>query len=109
MTDKQDSHKQEQANRIINEHATFSLIGGAIPIPIVDLVAVTAIQLDMLQKLAELYEVNFNSERGKFLVSALIGSTLGTSIGRVGASAVKGIPGIGTILGIGCVPGEAHG
>jgi uncharacterized protein (DUF697 family) len=101
MTEHKETSIEEQSTKIINDHVTFSLIGGAIPIPVVDIAAVTAIQLDMIQKLAELHSVDFNKERVKSLISALVGATIGTSIGRIGASAVKAIPGIGTILGIG--------
>ena len=67
---------------------------------LVDILAVTAIQMDMLQQLSKLYEIDFNEERGKSLVTALVGSAIGTSIGRMGASAVKAIPEVGTALGI---------
>ena len=95
------SEVEVKADSIINSHLGFAMVAGAIPIPIVDIVAVTAIQMDMLQQLANLYKVDFNNERGKSLVSALIGTAIGTTIGRLGASAVKSIPGIGTLLGIG--------
>lgn len=90
-----------QTDVVINTHVGFAMVAGAIPIPIVDIVAVTAIQMDMLQQMSKLYQIDFNDERGKSLVSALIGTTIGTTIGRFGASAVKTIPGIGTVLGIG--------
>lgn len=92
---------EAKADNIIYSHLGFAMIAGAIPIPIADIVAVTAIQMDMLRQLSELFDVDFNSELGKSLISSLIGSTIGTTIGRMGASAVKAIPGIGTILGIG--------
>lgn len=95
------SEVEVKADSIINSHLGFAMVAGAIPVPIVDIVAVTAIQMDMLQQLANLYKVDFNNERGKSLVSALIGTAIGTTIGRLGASAVKSIPGIGTLLGIG--------
>ena len=93
--------KHTQAEQIINDHMGYAMIAGAIPVPLVDVIAVTAIQMDMLKQLAELYEVDFNQERGKSLIASLVGSAIGTSIGRMGASALKAIPGIGTLLGIG--------
>ena len=38
---------------------------------------------------------------GKVLASTLIGTTAGNLLGRLGSSAIKAIPGIGTVLGIG--------
>lgn len=92
---------KKDPERIIREHVAFSMVAGAIPFPVVDIAAVTAIQLDMLKQLADHYEVDFNRERGKSLASSLFSATLGSLVGRTGASMVKVIPGIGTILGIG--------
>jgi uncharacterized protein (DUF697 family) len=109
---KKEESKQESANedtaskthnteQIILNHVGFSMVAGAIPIPIVDIVAVSAIQMDMLVQLAKEYEVDFNLERGKSLASSVMGAGLGSFLGRLGASAVKSVPGLGTILGIG--------
>jgi len=77
------------------------MVGGAIPVPIVDIVVVSAIQMDMLVQLATVYKVDFNLERGKSLASSIMGAGLGSFLGKLGASAVKSVPGLGTILGIG--------
>ena len=65
------------------------------PIPLLDIVAVTAIQIDMLRQLARLYEVDFSDSIGKGFVTALSGSTLA----RAGASLIKTIPGVGSVIG----------
>jgi uncharacterized protein (DUF697 family) len=92
---------EKDVEKIIYDHVGFSMIAGAIPIPVLDLLAVSAIQLDMIRQLAKKYEIDFDDEIGKSLVSSILSSTIGTSLGRAGASAVKAIPGIGTLLGIG--------
>lgn len=91
----------EAVEKIIRQHVAFGMAAGAIPIPIVDIAAITAIQMDMLRQLANRYSVDFNEERGKSLVSAILGATVGSMLGKFGASAVKAVPGIGTALGIG--------
>ncbi|MEM7593696.1 MAG: DUF697 domain-containing protein [Cyanobacteria bacterium P01_A01_bin.83] len=87
--------KTDKAQSIIRSHVLWSMGGGLIPIPLVDFAAVTAIQLEMLQQLAELYGVNYSKSMGKAFVSALTGTT----IARLGASFLKAIPGVGTVLG----------
>lgn len=87
--------KKAKAQSIIRSHVLWSMGGGLIPIPLVDFAAVTAIQLEMLQQLAELYSVNYSKSNGKAFVSALTGTT----VARLGASFLKAIPGIGTVLG----------
>ena len=91
----------EAIEKLICQHVGFSMVAGAIPIPIVDIVAVTAIQMDMLRQMSNRYGLDFNEERGKSIAGALMGATLGAALGRIGASAFKAVPGIGTLLGIG--------
>ena len=84
-----------QAEAIIRSHVLWAIGGGLIPIPLVDFAAVTAIQLEMLQQLAQLYGVDYSTSNGKAFVSALTGTT----IARLGASLLKAIPGVGTVIG----------
>jgi len=87
--------QQTQAEAIIRNHVLWAMGGGLIPIPLVDFAAVTAIQLEMLQQLAQLYGVDYSRSNGKAFVSALTGTTLAS----LGASFLKAIPGFGTVLG----------
>lgn len=88
-------NKKAKAQSIIRSHVLWAMGGGLIPIPLVDFAAVTAIQLEMLQQLAELYGVDFSKSNGKSFVSALTGTT----VARLGASFLKAIPGIGSVVG----------
>ena len=87
--------KDQEADRIIKSHVVWAMGGGLIPVPLFDIAAVTAIQMDMLKELSELYKVDFSRATGKRFVSALTGSTFV----RLGASLFKVVPGVGTILG----------
>ncbi len=84
-----------RANDIIRNHVGFSLGAALIPFPGADLLAVTAVQVSMLRQLAKLYNVGFMDTLGKNIISAVIGS----SAARLGASLVKVIPGVGTLIG----------
>ena len=88
-------NRQSEAEKIIRSHVLWAMGGGLIPIPLVDFAAVTAIQLEMLQQLAQLYDVSYSQNTGKTFVSALTGTT----IARIGASMIKAIPGVGSLLG----------
>ncbi len=87
--------KQAKANEIVRNHVGFSLGAALIPFPGADLLAVTTVQLNMLRQLAKLYDVGFMDMLGKNIISAVAGS----SAARLGASLVKAIPGVGTIIG----------
>lgn len=73
----------------------WSMGAGFIPVPIADVFAVGAIQLDMIRQLCNLYEVNYKDTEGKAVISSMTGSI----IARVGARAIKFIPGVGTVVG----------
>ncbi len=83
------------ARGIIHEHVVWAVGAGLVPIPLVDIAAVTAIQLDMLKQLATLHRVRFTESEGKAWVSALAGGIAA----RLGANALKLIPGIGSVIG----------
>lgn len=86
---------QAALDRIIRGHVLWSMGAGLIPIPLFDIAAVTAIQMDALKKLAEEEGADYTTDGGKQFVTALTGGTFA----RLGASLVKGIPGVGTVIG----------
>ena len=87
--------KQSKASEIIKSHVGYSLGAALVPFPGADLLAVSAVQVNMLRQLAALYNVGFLESLGKNIISAVVGS----SAARLGASLVKAIPGVGTIIG----------
>lgn len=95
MTEYEKSNREDSANTIIKNHMIWSMGAGFIPIPIADLFAVGAVQLDMIRQLSKVYGIDFKQTEGKAIISALTSS----GIARLGARAVKFIPGVGSILG----------
>ena len=90
------TEKDRHADTIIRSHSMYAIASGAIPFPLADIAAVTAVQLDMIKSLCQLYEVDYSTRRGKAIVVAIGGST----IARVGAaSVVKLVPVAGTLVG----------
>ena len=87
--------RSQRADRIIHSHTLWSMGAGLIPVPMFDILAVSAIQVDMLKQLAEAYEADFTENIGKTFVTALTGGTFA----RIGASLIKAVPGVGTLVG----------
>jgi len=85
--------KVEQANRIVRNYM-FGAVGmGFVPIPlVVDLVALSALQLKMLDSLANLYHVEFSKNRGKSLIAALLGGGVPVSFSSNLTHFLKGVP-----------------
>ena len=90
-----DLERSKRADRIIHSHTLWGMGAGAIPVPMVDILAVSAIQVDMLKQLAEAYGSDFTENMGKTFVTALTGGTFA----RIGASFIKAVPGVGTLVG----------
>lgn len=92
----QKEERSKHADTIIRNHIVFSMGAGIIPIPIVDIFAVSATQLDMIRQLCKVYDVDFSETQGKAIVSSLTSATLA----RLGAgSLAKLIPIIGSAVG----------
>lgn len=89
------SKKSRMADDTIDSHVLWAMGAGAIPLPILDVAAVTAIQLNMFKELCMIYDVDYNESFGKNLISSLAGATLA----KIGASFIKAIPGVGSLLG----------
>ena len=84
-----------EADRIIQSHVLWAMGAGLIPFPVFDIAAVTGVQMDMLNQLARVYKIDYTAEMGKTFAGALTGSLFA----RIGASMIKVIPGIGTVIG----------
>jgi uncharacterized protein (DUF697 family) len=107
-----DKHEAE-ALATINRYSTWSVIGGMIPFPMVDLVAVGGLQLQMLRKLAEIYGVPFRTNLGKSVIASLMGtlgaSSAATTTAMTIGSALKVLPGLGTAVSFVATPSFAAG
>ncbi len=89
--------RNRHAETIIRTHVVWSM--GAsffVTLPVADVFAVSALQLDMIRQLTRVYDIDFAETQGKAIISALTSSTMA----RAGArSLIKLIPGIGTVVG----------
>ena len=86
----------EESKSVIRQYVMWSMGAGLIPFPLADLFSVGAVQLKMIRQLCKIYEIDFKEKEGKAVITSLASST----IAKIGArTAVKLIPGIGTIVG----------
>lgn len=91
------SERAKHADTVVRNHVIWSMgVSFIVPIPIADVFAVSALQLDMIRQLCRVYEKDFSETQGKAIITALTSSTLA----RAGArSLIKLVPGIGTVIG----------
>ncbi len=88
-------NRTENANSIIQNHMIWSMGAGLIPVPMADFLAVSAIQLDMVRQLCNLYDIDYKETEGKAMITSLTGSM----VAKLGARAIKFIPGVGSVIG----------
>lgn len=90
---------------IIRKYTVYSMAAGLVPVPLLDIAAVTATQLKMLGEISAACERDFDEERVRSVIGSLLATVSGLSIGRgVIGSIVKAIPVVGTIGGMAIVP-----
>src|SRR5579862_8564716 len=91
--------RDEFAAKLVNRFAIWSGVAGLVPLPVVDVAAVGGLQLQMLRRLSQVYEVPFSENRGKALIASLAGAMVPATSGMGAGSALKAIPFVGWAVG----------
>jgi uncharacterized protein (DUF697 family) len=103
-----DAQRDEEASKLVDRFSWWSGAAGLVPIPLIDMAAVGGVQLQMLRRLSEIYNVPFSDNLGKSVVASFAGSVIPASTATTAAisvgSVMKGIPGIGTVIGTVTMP-----
>jgi uncharacterized protein (DUF697 family) len=94
--------RDQAASKLVDRFSLWSGVAGLVPVPVVDVLAVGGLQLQMLRRLSQIYDVEFSENRGKALIAALAGCMIPATSGMGAASALKAIP-IVNILAAGFV------
>ncbi len=88
-----------EANKLIKEHTLYSLGSGMIPVLGLDIMANTAVQMELTRRLCKLYHLKFEEAQLRALLNALVGSTAARVYAMGTKSLLKLIPGVGTMVG----------
>jgi uncharacterized protein (DUF697 family) len=94
-----DVARHERASQLVDRFSLWSGAAGLIPVPLVDMAAVGGVQLYMLRRLSDIYEIPFSENRGKSVITSLAGALAPASVATATGSLIKGLPGIGTVIG----------
>lgn len=99
----QTESKLSEARSILRRYGLLSLGTGLVPVPVVDLAALSGLQLAMIRELARLYDIRFYKHRGRYLISALLGGSSAVFLARgLGLYTTMG-PGAWMLLNLGGV------
>ena len=84
---------------VVRNHAIGAAAIGLIPVPAVDVVGLTALQLNLLRRLSNIYGVPFSEDLGKKAIGSLVAGFAPVVLASPLASLVKLVPVIGTSFG----------
>jgi len=90
--------RNELASKLVDRFALWSGVAGLIPLPFVDVFAVGGLQLQMLRRISQIYDVAFSENRGKAVIASLAGSMIPATSGIGAASVLKTVPVFGTLV-----------
>jgi uncharacterized protein (DUF697 family) len=79
------------ARDIVQRHAAYSVVGGIVPLPIVNFASVATINVRMVKLLSTLYGVPFERNRARAMVIGLMGGILPTGIRELTTSTLLSI------------------
>ncbi len=89
----------EEAKKLVNRYMWYSGGVGLIPVPLVDFVGVTALQIKLVHDLADMYNLPFNKEIARSIVATLLAGTTTGALASGTAHFLRSVPVIGGILG----------
>ncbi len=90
-----DDERRKALDQLIRNYVMWSMGAGLLPLPLLDIAAVTALQVDLIKRISDKYRQPASETQVKAWVGALAGSTGA----RLAADALKFIPVVGTIVG----------
>ena len=87
------------ASWIVKKHALLSAAAGLVPVPLVDMAAIAALQVHMVNELAKHYGVAMSRESGKTAVATLIGSVAPPAMGpSICKAFLRRVPVVGPVV-----------
>jgi len=88
-----DEHDYADAEELVRKYSFGSLAVGLVPLPLLDLAALTAVQLHMLSRLARRFEVEFSEQRARSFIWSLVGAGGATGFRGILMTFIKALPG----------------
>ena len=101
--------RRAMAMKLVERFSLWSGAAGLIPVPFVDLAAVGGVQIQMLRRISQIYDVPFTENRSKSLIAGLAGSMIPASSAMGTASLIKGVPLVGTLVSAIAMPALSAG
>ena len=104
------AQRRRGAVTIVERYANWSAVGGAIPVPLLNAAAITALMIRMVKSLSDHYKVPFERNRTRSIVIALMGGALPTGFSTIATTTASlFVPGLNMVgLAISSVTSGAY-
>ena len=93
------NEKEFHSLELVRHYMWWSLGAGLIPVPIIDMVALSGVQLKMIAEIAKVYGIEFRANRVRAIIGALLGSILPEVAATAVATFLKALPTVGGLAG----------
>ena len=91
---------RRMAMAVVERYANYSAISGAIPVPLANATAITALLLRMVKRLSDIYGIPFERNRTRAVIVGLMGGVLPTGFATVATSTLSYfVPGL-NVMGL---------
>jgi len=104
LLDTHTKSKRNEAIKIVESYVPWSVAAGIMPVPLMDLAAIIAVQLSMLAKIGDCYGVPFKQQAAKSATTALMAGCLQQSLALSLFSSVKFVPVVGQLASVIILP-----
>lgn len=91
--------QNDSANKTIRNHVLSAMGVGLIPIPVIDLLGISGVQINLVRKLANIYEIPYTRDKIKNILTPLVGGAIPVMSGTTMISLFKAVPLIGQTTG----------
>ena len=89
----------DTAHNSVKNYTMAAMAVGFVPMPLLDMAALSAIQLKLVHSIATIYEVPFSKNIAKSIIGSVLGSSIAVTLAMPVASFIKVIPIIGQSSG----------
>jgi uncharacterized protein (DUF697 family) len=93
--------RRAAAQKIVARYKNYAALGGLVPLPVVSIASLTAINMRMVKALSDLYEVPFQRDRTRSLIVGIVAAAVPAGLGTATASTLMFVIPGGMLVGIG--------
>jgi len=93
------SRRKKDSQHVVRRYSQWSIPVGLIPVPVLDIAVLSALQVKMIRDLCQVYGIDFDHRFAFAVVTGLAGSSIAKVLGTYSTRQVaQYVPGVGTVF-----------